>query len=195
MSSMRRRERCTWCRRSTCCRRGEITPELRIACDNLVRSRASRAGRQRDGPRERSDPSGDPLREALLLHGAIRMTPGEVPTSMIAEPLQRSVHGVCANSSIPAPTAWSAWPSPWTCAFTGRSRACAGADRGRATHSTSAGATAPPSTPGGSPETSALRHDSGTDGVRSHQARVLSALCSQRRARTKLRRFVSRAGG
>jgi len=74
LSSMRRRERYAWCRRSTSCSRGEITQELRIACDNLVRSRAAPAGRRRDGPRERSDPSGDPLREPLLLHGAIRMT-------------------------------------------------------------------------------------------------------------------------
>jgi predicted aconitase len=37
----------------------------------------------------------------------------------------RSVQGVCANSSIPAPTARSAWPCPWTCAVTGSPRSCA----------------------------------------------------------------------
>jgi imidazolonepropionase-like amidohydrolase len=67
---------------------GEITPELRTACDNLVRFRAAGGtvvyGTDLgNGP----IPPGIHLREALLLHEAIRMTPEEVLASMIAAPL------------------------------------------------------------------------------------------------------------
>jgi imidazolonepropionase-like amidohydrolase len=67
---------------------GEITPELRTACDNLVRFRAAGGtvvyGTDLgNGP----IPPGIHVREALLLHEAIRMTPEEVLTAMIATPL------------------------------------------------------------------------------------------------------------
>ncbi|MCI0633710.1 MAG: amidohydrolase family protein [Actinobacteria bacterium] len=67
---------------------GEITPELRTACENLVRFRA--AGGEvvygtdlGNGP----IPAGIDVREALLLHEAVRMTPEEVLTAMTAGPL------------------------------------------------------------------------------------------------------------
>jgi len=64
---------------------GEVTPELRMACENLVRFRAvggtvvygTDLG---NGP----IPPGIHVREALLLHEAIRMTPEEVLTAMTA---------------------------------------------------------------------------------------------------------------
>ena len=67
---------------------GDVTPELRTACDNLVRFRT--AGGQvvygtdlGNGP----IPPGIHVREALLLHEAIRMTREEVLTAMTAAPL------------------------------------------------------------------------------------------------------------
>jgi imidazolonepropionase-like amidohydrolase len=67
---------------------GEITPELRTACENLVRFRA--AGGEvvygtdlGNGP----IPAGIDVREALLLHEAVRMTPEEVLTAMTAGPI------------------------------------------------------------------------------------------------------------
>jgi imidazolonepropionase-like amidohydrolase len=62
---------------------GEITPELRVACDNLVRFRAAGGtvvyGTDLgNGP----IPAGIHVREALLLHEAVRMTPEEVLTAM-----------------------------------------------------------------------------------------------------------------
>ncbi len=64
---------------------GEITQELRTACENLVRFRA--AGGEvvygtdlGNGP----VPAGIDVREALLLHEAVRMTPEEVLTAMTA---------------------------------------------------------------------------------------------------------------
>jgi imidazolonepropionase-like amidohydrolase len=68
---------------------GEVTAELRVACDNLVRFRA--AGGEvvygtdlGNGP----IPPGIHVREALLLHEAVRMTPEEVLTSMTAARLE-----------------------------------------------------------------------------------------------------------
>jgi imidazolonepropionase-like amidohydrolase len=68
---------------------GDVTPELRIACDNLVRFRA--AGGQvvygtdlGNGP----IPPGIDVREALLLHEAVRMSPEEVLTAMTATRLE-----------------------------------------------------------------------------------------------------------
>lgn len=68
---------------------GEVTPELRTACDNLVRFRA--AGGQvvygtdlGNGP----IPPGIDVREALLLHEAVRMTPEEVLGAMTATRLE-----------------------------------------------------------------------------------------------------------
>jgi imidazolonepropionase-like amidohydrolase len=68
---------------------GDVTPELRTACDNLVRFRAvggvvvygTDLG---NGP----IPPGIHLREALLLHEAVRMTPEEVLTAMTASRLE-----------------------------------------------------------------------------------------------------------
>lgn len=64
---------------------GEVTPELRVACDNLVRFRAAGGtvvyGTDLgNGP----IPAGIHVREALLLHEAVRMTPEEVLTAMTA---------------------------------------------------------------------------------------------------------------
>jgi imidazolonepropionase-like amidohydrolase len=68
---------------------GEVTPELRVACDNLVRFRA--AGGEvvygtdlGNGP----IPPGIHVREALLLHEAVRMTPEEVLIAMTAARLE-----------------------------------------------------------------------------------------------------------
>jgi imidazolonepropionase-like amidohydrolase len=68
---------------------GDVTPELRVACDNLVRFRA--AGGEvvygtdlGNGP----IPPGIHLREALLLHEAVRMAPEEVLTAMTAARLE-----------------------------------------------------------------------------------------------------------
>lgn len=62
---------------------GEITPELRVACDNLVRFRAAGGtvvyGTDLgNGP----IPAGIHVREALLLHEAVRMTQEEVLIAM-----------------------------------------------------------------------------------------------------------------
>jgi imidazolonepropionase-like amidohydrolase len=62
---------------------GEITPALRTACDNLVRFRAAGGtvvyGTDLgNGP----IPAGIHVREALLLHEAVRMTPEDVLTAM-----------------------------------------------------------------------------------------------------------------
>ncbi|HEX6329686.1 MAG TPA: amidohydrolase family protein [Actinomycetota bacterium] len=68
---------------------GEVTPELRIACDNLVRFRAAGGtvvyGTDLgNGP----VPPGIHVREALLLHEAVRMTPEEVIAAMTAARLE-----------------------------------------------------------------------------------------------------------
>jgi imidazolonepropionase-like amidohydrolase len=68
---------------------GEVTPELRTACDNLVRFRAAGGSvvygtDLGNGP----IPPGIHVREALLLHEAIRMTPEEVLTAMTATRLE-----------------------------------------------------------------------------------------------------------
>lgn len=70
---------------------GEITPELRVACDNLVRFRAAGGTAVYgtdlgNGP----IPPGIHVREALLLHEAVRMTPEEVLNSMTPGPLARN---------------------------------------------------------------------------------------------------------
>ena len=67
---------------------GEVTPELRIACDNLVRFRAA-GGTVVYGTDlgNGSVPPGIDLREALLLHEAVRMSPEDVLTAMTAGPL------------------------------------------------------------------------------------------------------------
>jgi imidazolonepropionase-like amidohydrolase len=67
---------------------GEITPELRVACDNLVRFRAAGGtvvyGTDLgNGP----IPAGIHVREALLLNEAVRMTPEEVLIAMTPGPL------------------------------------------------------------------------------------------------------------
>jgi imidazolonepropionase-like amidohydrolase len=64
---------------------GEITPELRVACDNLVRFRAAGGtvvyGTDLgNGP----IPPGIDVREALLLHEAVRMPPEDVLDAMTA---------------------------------------------------------------------------------------------------------------
>jgi imidazolonepropionase-like amidohydrolase len=68
---------------------GEVTPELRTACDNLVRFRA--AGGQVVYGTDLGNgaiPPGIDVREALLLHEAVRMTPEEVLTAMTATRLE-----------------------------------------------------------------------------------------------------------
>jgi len=71
---------------------GEVTPELRTACDNLVRFRSAGGtvvyGTDLgNGP----IPPGIDVREALLLHEAVRMTPEEVLTAMTATRLEPGV--------------------------------------------------------------------------------------------------------
>jgi imidazolonepropionase-like amidohydrolase len=68
---------------------GEVTPELRVACDNLVRFRAA-GGEVTYGTDlgNGAIPPGIHVREALLLHEAIRMTPEEVLTAMTAARLE-----------------------------------------------------------------------------------------------------------
>jgi imidazolonepropionase-like amidohydrolase len=70
------------------CSFGEVTTELRTACDNLVRFRAA-GGTVVYGTDlgNGSIPPGIHLREALLLHEAVRMTPEEVLTAMTAGPI------------------------------------------------------------------------------------------------------------
>jgi imidazolonepropionase-like amidohydrolase len=68
---------------------GEITPELRVASDNLVRFRAAGGSvvygtDLGNGP----VPPGIDVREALLLHEAVRMTPEEVLDAMTATRLE-----------------------------------------------------------------------------------------------------------
>ncbi len=64
---------------------GEVTPELRIACDNLVRFRAA-GGKVVYGTDLGNGPipAGIHVREAQLLHEAVRMEPEEVLTAMTA---------------------------------------------------------------------------------------------------------------
>lgn len=68
---------------------GEITPELRTACDNLVRFRAA-GGAVVYGTDlgNGAVPAGIHVREALLLHEAVRMTPDEVLAAMTAGTLE-----------------------------------------------------------------------------------------------------------
>ncbi len=67
---------------------GDITPELRTACENLVRFRAA-GGEVVYGTDlgNGSIPAGIDVREALLLHEAVRMTPEEVLMAMTAGPI------------------------------------------------------------------------------------------------------------
>ena len=67
---------------------GEVTPELRIACDNLVRFRSA-GGTVVYGTDlgNGSIPPGIHVREALLLHEAVRMAPEDVLIAMTAGPL------------------------------------------------------------------------------------------------------------
>jgi imidazolonepropionase-like amidohydrolase len=68
---------------------GDVTPELRTACDNLVRFRA--AGGQVVYGTDLGNgaiPPGIDVREALLLHEAVRMSPEEVLTAMTATRLE-----------------------------------------------------------------------------------------------------------
>ena len=67
---------------------GNVTPELRTACDNLVRFRAA-GGTVVYGTDlgNGSIPPGIHVREALLLHEIVRMTPEEVLIAMTAGPI------------------------------------------------------------------------------------------------------------
>jgi imidazolonepropionase-like amidohydrolase len=68
---------------------GEVTPELRTACDNLVRFRA--AGGQVVYGTDLGNgaiPPGIDVREALLMHEALRMSPEEVLAAMTATRLE-----------------------------------------------------------------------------------------------------------
>jgi imidazolonepropionase-like amidohydrolase len=67
---------------------GEVTPELKTACDNLARFRAA-GGTVVYGTDlgNGSIPSGIHVREALLLHEIVRMTPEEVLVAMTAGPI------------------------------------------------------------------------------------------------------------
>lgn len=68
---------------------GDVTPELRTATENLVRFRGA-GGRVVYGTDLGNGPvpPGIDLREALLLHEAVRMTPEEVLTAMTATRLE-----------------------------------------------------------------------------------------------------------
>lgn len=68
---------------------GEVTPELRTACDNLVRFRSA-GGTVAYGTDLGNGPipAGIDVREALLLHEAVRMTPEEVLAAMTATRLE-----------------------------------------------------------------------------------------------------------
>lgn len=67
---------------------GEVTPELRTACDNLVRFRAA-GGTVAYGTDlgNGSIPPGIHVREAQLLHEIVRMTPEEVLAAMTVGPV------------------------------------------------------------------------------------------------------------
>lgn len=67
---------------------GDVTQELRTACDNLVRFRTA-GGTVVYGTDlgNGAIPPGIHLREALLLHEAVRMTPEEVLVAMTAGPI------------------------------------------------------------------------------------------------------------
>ena len=67
---------------------GDVTPELRTACDNLVRFREA-GGTVVYGTDlgNGAIPAGIHVREALLLHEAVRMTPEKVLVAMTAGPL------------------------------------------------------------------------------------------------------------
>ena len=67
---------------------GEVTPELKTACDNLARFRAA-GGTVVYGTDlgNGSIPPGIHVREALLLHEIVRMTPEEVLIAMTAGPI------------------------------------------------------------------------------------------------------------
>lgn len=67
---------------------GDVTPDLRTACDNLVRFRAA-GGTVVYGTDlgNGAIPAGIHVREALLLHEAVRMSPEEVLVAMTAGPI------------------------------------------------------------------------------------------------------------
>jgi imidazolonepropionase-like amidohydrolase len=67
---------------------GDVTPDLRTACDNLVRFREA-GGRVVYGTDlgNGAIPAGIHVREALLLHEAVRMSPEVVLAAMTAGPL------------------------------------------------------------------------------------------------------------
>jgi imidazolonepropionase-like amidohydrolase len=67
---------------------GDVTQELRTACDNLVRFRIA-GGTVVYGTDlgNGAIPPGIHLREALLLHEAVRMKPEEVLVAMTAGPI------------------------------------------------------------------------------------------------------------
>ncbi|HET7929044.1 MAG TPA: amidohydrolase family protein [Actinomycetota bacterium] len=67
---------------------GEVTPDLKTACDNLARFRAA-GGTVVYGTDlgNGSIPPGIHVREALLLHEIVRMTPEEVLVAMTAGPI------------------------------------------------------------------------------------------------------------
>jgi imidazolonepropionase-like amidohydrolase len=73
---------------------GDVTPELRIACDNLVRFRGA-GGRVVYGTDLGNGPipPGIHVREALILHEIVRMAPEEVLEAMTAGPLVPGVPG------------------------------------------------------------------------------------------------------
>ena len=66
---------------------GDVTQELRTACDNLVRFRIAGDRRLRDGLGQRCDPARDPPPRGLLLHEVVRMKPEEVLVAMTAGPI------------------------------------------------------------------------------------------------------------
>ena len=68
---------------------GDVTPDLRTACDNLVRFRAA-GGTVVYGTDlgNGAIPAGIHVREALMLHEAVRMSPEEVLVAMTAGPLE-----------------------------------------------------------------------------------------------------------
>lgn len=73
---------------------GRVTPQLRMACDNLVRFRAAGGTVVYGTDLGNGEvPPGIDVREALLLHEAVRMTPEEVLAAMTATRLEPGAPG------------------------------------------------------------------------------------------------------
>ncbi len=193
LSSILRRERYAWCRRSTPCPRGRS----HRSCGSRATTCAVPSGPCRPSTGRTSGTVRSLRGSTARAASAAWRDPdeaGEVPTPMIAAPLQRSIPRRVRELVDPRPDGVLGLAKPLDVCVqrkVPRVRRCQGQsyslDIGRW----------PRLDPPLRVAVHGLRSSDTivTDGVRSHRARVLSALCSQRRARTKLSRFVFRAGG